>query len=37
MAPTCEQPWRRAAYGEPCHQWTYLQMGVSDVLEDGEV
>jgi hypothetical protein len=30
MVRTCEQPWRRAACGEPCHQWTYLQMSVSD-------
>jgi hypothetical protein len=29
MGLTCERPWRRAVYGEPCHQWTYLYEVVS--------
>lgn len=37
MVRTCERPWRRAAYGEPCHQWTYLQEDVSDLSQGRDV
>jgi hypothetical protein len=37
MVRTCERPWKRAACGEPCHQWTYLQEYVSDLLQGVEV